>query len=477
MRRAHLHRSIGPIVAGVLAAAAGCGPADEDGAAAGSTSQALYQRADETHPPIKVAAAVNDLSELRVGGDQDTRMFLFRVTASGLEQKVWSGTSATGSWDPGWTPRNQSTVRGQGPEGTSIAALGGEYFSSTYGIYLPRFNAFYDFTNASGQLRVGAPSWNWLPSGYSWSELQPPGSGGFQPWSGFAWRNGQALRINMFGTVATKGSDGIVYYRSLRELWYNGSSWAFTEHGRPPGGSITHVRMGPSSAVWTNPTGVGEGYVFVTGSDEQLHYRYYSTTTCPGWCWDPVQLGRPARARWMRTPVALTYSLGGRRRVTVFVSAETGDGQHLYSRHHNGSSWEEWQDWGIAPGIDPLDATPANTRPGFDMTSGVVWWDRGVLRINLFGTTDRGTRRIDGRSVPTGGKLVNFFWDGSRWSWGQTVPSPGTYDGVNPRQLQTMSAAVVNTRTWTRLSVFAVDHWGVTLERYWDGSSWSWRTH
>jgi hypothetical protein len=173
----------------------------------------------------------------------------------------------------------------------------------------------------------------------------------------------------------------------------------------------------------------------------------------------------------------MTY-WGGR--VNVFVSARTDDGYHLYSRHFDGSEWQDWQDWGQPPNR-PLN-TPQDA--GFDMNTAMVWYTAdGTLRINMFGHRDRVALSTSGLSTHTGGDLVEFVWDGARWTWGRPLQFPETewfeVEGEwreMPLWFLPMNAATVDTRSWERLSLFGEDEWGRTWEYYWDGR-WNWRQH
>jgi hypothetical protein len=440
----------------------------------------------EHHPPVTVGAAVNNMSHLRTGdpADQDKRMFLFRRSPGGIRWKVWQGTSdAVGSWSA-WTTRTDSSVAAEGPLGTSIAPVGGETFSSTYGIYLPRFHAFFDFTTSSGESRLGKPEWTWLNTSYRFDALTVPASGsqrGFQPWSSIAWRVGGAVRYNVFGLKANvqAGTWPIIWSTGLREACFDGTSWSISEHGAPSG--VSYLRLGPQCAAWTNPTGWGRGYVFASADDGNLYCRAYA----PGGSWTWVNLGRPERTLDMRTPLAVAYgspgasSVNNGKRVAVFVVCNTETGYRLFGRYSDsGTSFSAWHSYG-APAL-----TPNGGDQGFDMTGGAVWYAGSTLRINLFGTTDKVDRLSSGLGTHEGGRLVEYFWDGATWRWGQnlTIDEESWYTyfgggGFHKTRVQTMNVAVVETQSWERISVFCEDEYGRTWERAWTGSTWVWIQH
>ncbi len=429
----------------------------------------------DTAMPAHVSAATNDLAQLRTGNpaDQDRRIFLFHRTSGGLRHKVWTGTNATGAWSA-WTWRNQPEVGGDAPLSSSLVSLGGMYVEPSTGVWTARFTAAYNFRlfSPGGGVSVGLPMWRQTPGLYSFVHLAPPTNAAgldFIPSTGITWLDGSTQRQNLFGVAIQLDRDRHVVGHSLRELWHDGSTWRYADHDRPQG--RFYLRVGPSSAIWTNALGYGNGYVFATADTADLWALWYDTRSCASWCWFP--LGQPdGGIADMRAPVALQYHVDGRRRIAVFVTAKAEDGYHLYSRYTDGSDWRPWTDHGAPPNLV--------RGKGFELSNGVVWRDGSTLRINLFGTTDPVDRLSSGLPTHTGGHLVDFFWDGSVWSWGSLTVLPETRDwgpaGVHPVRLRVSGAAVVDAGPWQRISVFGEDELGTVWERAWSGT-WNWQRH
>lgn len=424
------------------------------------------------HPAVHASAAVNTHGARRAG-EADDRMYLFKSTGRGVTVKEWSGRDATGSWSAERS-FTQNEMDGSTPLGTSIAAYAGEVFHDDFEVFLPRFGAAVNFETAASALRVGFPTVNWFLNARFWQSLASPSTGwgdDLQPMARFSWASGGALRVNVFGNAvepcryhpSTQACD-----MPLREAWFDGAQWRFTDHGVPPGN--TQVHLGPHSAVWDHRN--ARGYVFAVGDDDQLWLRGWNTG-CGGWCWQPLEA--PDRTRDLRTPVAMTY-WGGR--VQVFVPGRTDDGFHLYGRHFDGRDWHDWQDYGKP---NNLQESSYGGHAGFDLTGAAVWYTaNGTLRINVFGTLDAVNRPAYSAAPHDGGQITEFLWDGARWTWGNPRLFPVLSDRENsrrdpmPRRFQTMDVAVVEGRGWERISVFGEDEIGGTWEYFWDGAGWHW---
>lgn len=152
---------------------------------------------------------------------------------------------------------------------------------------------------------------------------------------------------------------------------------------------------------------------------------------------------------------------GGSAQLNVFATArDAGSYQYrLFGRGMNNGNLEaDWTEYGIPPtvGVDE----------SFALTTGMTWFDgaryASTLRENLFGLT-------------AGGKLIEFFWDGGSWQWGQVIantPDGGTFAAL--------SSAVIDTATYKRLSLFVRSSRGTIYEYsytidngVWNGWNWT----
>lgn len=430
----------------------------------------------EPHPPITLSAAVNRAGEAR--GNPDRRIFVFRKVGNAIQQKVWSSADEpNGSWSQ-WLTYAQSDVAGEPSYGTSMAAWAGEFLDPGWGVFLPRFGAALNYVDAAGQKKTGRPFSNFFEFARFWEAVRPPATGtadDLQPYTSFTWQNGQALRVNVFG-LAPRIPDPTTG-QTLRETWFDGATWRFTEHGAPSGTLM--LRVGPHSAVWMNPTGNGRGWVFATGDNGRLHARTWNGAA---WSWE--DLGAPSGVYSLRTPVAVQEN----GRVHVYASGQTPTGYRLYERRWNGASWEGWRDWGPPPaGTYPMDAiTSCPQRPtdctGFDLTAAAVWrTSSGQVRYNVFGTTDRLNRLSSGLATHDGGQLVEISFDGAL-RWGNPIQNPQRLllnlglggPRAYPLRVQVTDVEVVDAPFWERIAVFVKDESGGDWEYVWNGQGWSW---
>ncbi len=130
-------------------------------------------------------------------------------------------------------------------------------------------------------------------------------------------------------------------------------------------------------------------------------------------------LGSPAGAVY-GAPLATTYytgvpAFGGKGRIVVFAVAQSDNGDfELHTQWHTGLGWDtRWTNHGAPPELNGGK---------FKMTSSVVWYngasnDMANLRISAFGYSE-----VNGST--TGG-LVEFHWNGGRWSFRPVRFAPG----------------------------------------------------
>lgn len=431
------------------------------------------------HPPVTITSTTNVQTDGAQHAPGDRRIFVFRLSESGddligIDQREWSGTTnAVGKWSQ-WRTQTNPDIRFHGPVGSSIAAAGGELVG-TGNVAFPHFKALFNYQDANRLNRVGAPFWRFLSTNYTWLRLTPPSVSAkrnFQPFTAISWKKQSNFRMNVFGLThnyTNRLLRQIIFYTSLREAWFDGTTWRFTDHGRPRD-AIELIRMGPQSAVSTDPSGVtgdiGRAYVFLSGNDgylyHQLFVRYWGPD-CSGWCWHDLEA--PSGTVEMRSPLAVAYTYGNRTRVAVFVALKRNNRWEMWGRHTDDRrNFSEWSNYGTPPGLDSTGIQES----GFDMSSGVVWYQGDTLRINLFGTTEPYEVDTAGMTARGGGRLIEYFWDGSTWQWGLDTQ-------FTERRFQTMSASVIDTPSWDRISVFGEDEFGDSWEFYWPGNGWQWR--
>jgi hypothetical protein len=227
--------------------------------------------------------------------------------------------------------------------------------------------------------------------------------------------------------------------------------------------------------------------VFASGNDGYQTHRLYvdyfgagCTGTATGWCW--TDLGAPAGTTEMRTPTAVVYPMGSARRVAVFVPVQRNGRWELWGRYSDDRrTFNGWQNFGTPPQLTYTGVS----RAGFDLSAGVVYWQGSTLRINLFGTTTPYDHASSGLTAHGGGHLMELFWDGASWRWGLDQQPPGSHTWnvqeqstqVTGPRIQTMSASVVDTPSWERISVFGEDEFGRTWELAWNGGGWAWQQH
>jgi hypothetical protein len=123
----------------------------------------------------------------------------------------------------------------------------------------------------------------------------------------------------------------------------------------------------------------------------------------------------------------------------------------------NGNLEPAWTDYGVPPtvGVDEP----------FNIYAAMVYWDgpryASNLRTNLWGLT-------------RGGKLIEFYWDGGAWQWGQVIPTAP--DGA---VFTAISSTVVDQGSYKRQSLFARTATGRIYEYSWvynngTQNGWNW---
>jgi hypothetical protein len=313
----------------------------------------------------------------------------------------------------------------------------------------PRMNGFigYRITDDRGRdkSRVGTPFWvpiqplqpQW---NYSWDNNDdvPENDQGtdFDPCSGVHWFDGQNHRLSVFG--ATFRGQGA--HKALREFFWDGQNWNWSDHGLPADWAAG-IQIGPNSALWDQDR--QNGYVFVAAVPKdrrrvpELFIRFcFRELFLPIWSW--VSLGNPRPdanlfGAEMQEPLVVTRVEDGVFKINAMILIKKIDfvqqtqQWELWERYYDGVQWQDWSNHGPFPGSVPVAFDPfgQGPSPDFTLTTGVVWHDGDVPRINLFGMTADNSR------------LVEFFFDGNDWQFGFNIPGP------NHLRFETASSAVL----------------------------------
>ncbi len=404
---------------------------------------------------------------------------LLRVLENRVQVKYWNGEGWSTGWS-GWMDivAPVGAIRDTGSYFTALAWI--DVGNSHY-----RWNGFFSFQSSPALddpigLKTGTP-WEDLFNVH-WVEMTPPTIHspnsvitGFEPRSSFSWINGNKNRLNIFGVAKSNTSSAAI---SVRELWWDGGTWLWNDHGRPPG--TLRVTVGAQSAIWPAGNNNHYAFVFVTSHEENpaghshLWARYWHDVNALNWQW--VDLGYPGNVHTLREPLTFSYLdvRTGKPHINVFVAgADPATNRwQLYNRQWFDGNWGGWEVWGSPPGAG------AGTSSGFHLTSGVVWHDGPTLRINLFGYTEvtnppQGNTGFNNRPGALG-FLINFWWNGSNWGWGETLAPPSNLP------LRTISSSGYSSNGRNRISVFARDSAGTVFERFWDtaiAQEWRWLQH
>jgi len=404
-------------------------------------------------------------------------IMLLTVERDGAREKTWYSDPELipfHGWEPGWRPV---------PLAPLIPPLenGGNYFPALgwfYGEHREYYhwNAFFSFERGQKMGEV----WGASHALYNWSVWTPPAVD-FDPRTGYTWRSGTTPRLNIFG-LGSRRLFGIALRPQLREFWWDGTGWRWTDHGRPP--DSKEIKLGPQSAIWPAGNNNQFAYVFVAAVDEdpgapaRLWARYWHVHDYPTWDW-AEDLGHPDDVTRMREPLVFSYqdAVTGQPHISVFVVGFDRNAKRwkLLNRYWHDGDWEDWESWGHPDGVGNGYGS------GFYLTSGVVWHEGATLRINLFGYTD--THHPGGGFGPgtdpaanqlgVRGHLINFWWDGAIWQWGETVACPSGHPFL------TASSVAFSKDGRHRISVFGRSQ-GSVWERYWDTAEaleWRWLQH
>jgi hypothetical protein len=317
---------------------------------------------------------------------------------------------------------------------------------------VPRINGFFNF-EVGRTILLGTP-WMVLtnnnpvmPWQFNWATMTPPDAAstfdksgaGFVVESGFAWSSGRIGRLNIFGMTSPAKNLVIVGSSSneagdgLRELWWDGSQWNWSDHGRPPG--IDTVALGRNSAVWDHVS--QQGRVFVVGVNSadpgslpQLWDRFWDGSQ---WSWTPLgnpfgtSTGPNDQVVRMWSPVAVDGVQSGTYVVTAFVvglrgiNLNSSNPQYryeLYAREKIGSAaWSDWIQLG-SPTHSPFTDFDSAGATRFVVDQGARWMDGNLLRGSLFGSTQFSN------AVPDANRLVHLFRDNSGWQWDTPILLP-----------------------------------------------------
>jgi hypothetical protein len=255
------------------------------------------------------------------------------------------------------------------------------------------------------------------------------------------------------------------------------------ENGRPrllptAGTAFSRQIVGPGGVVSIrpNPTQTQTDDTFVFAGDGFSGFRNQQGAHVPiidggikmlrlgdaSW----TSLGAPPGAGAIAAaPFTLAFywgdpAAGAPGRMNVFVTArdDRGSQYRLWENPSIGGGFPGWKTYDAPPGVGFDDP--------FALTTAMVWWDgaqyASTLRTNMFGLT-------------SSGKLIEFFFDGSYWHWGQVIPTAP--DGA---AFAGLSSAVIDTGSYKRLSLIArtaagtVFEYAYTIDNgVWSGWTWT----
>ncbi|GAB4469650.1 MAG: hypothetical protein OHK0029_42310 [Armatimonadaceae bacterium] len=275
----------------------------------------------------------------------------------------------------------------------------------------------------------------------------------------------------------------------LRERFWNGGTWNFTDHGNPLNVNAAPFILGPTASVWAEQDDEPIAVVAMASDNGRplpptVEIRIWDNGR-KRWGWQT--LGRPHdRVTHLRAPLVCAYQRGGETRIRIFVvGLDDSSGVprqrrwKLYSieRYGNGF-WQsdqglrgQWNNHGEAPDVSPYrdggNWWDESTPYGFNLTQAVVWSDQYGSRVNIFGHSD------------VGDQMPEFFYNGSRWQWGlgtHKTPVAGTVLRCNGIARTTRPALNGNSNQF-RIGVYAELSNGQVWERYYDtfqGGGWTW---
>lgn len=242
--------------------------------------------------------------------------------------------------------------------------------------------------------------------------------------------NNADVRINLF----VQRSDG-----RLMERFWNGSTWTWRDTGRTVAGQPVILTRGSTFGT-TNESQLRVN-MFVRGSDNLLWEYHWNGSA---WSWrntgqavsgDPVAIQRGNTASTNAADV----------RINLFVRGANGQ---LMEHHWNGSAWS-WRDTGRAVASGSVPHILVRGDQGSTSNS--------AIKINLFvrSSTNR---------------LLEYHWNGASWNWSDTgMTVAGNAVSVMRGNRFSLNDSAVNINLFVRGSD------GFLHERFWNGSSWSWR--
>lgn len=270
----------------------------------------------------------------------------------------------------------------------------------------------------------------WDGSQWNWTDHgTPPGGTISSPPAAIVFKDADTTKISVFAI----GSN-----QNLINRWWDGSQWNWTDHGRLTASGFVQ-NQAPAIAAWTEGTTTKFSVFTRQVAGNQIVQRWWD-----GSQWNWFGHGSPPGTTIVSAFAAIAWDSGSGLRFNVFAQ---GGNNHLIERWWDGSQWN-WNDQGLPP-TGTVDSAPTM----------VFWYTGGGVRISLFA---RGTT----------GRLINRWWDGSSWIWTDHDFPPGATLGIGaPSSIAWQLGSV------TRINVFAVSLDGRLIERWWDGNQWNWSDH
>jgi hypothetical protein len=406
----------------------------------------------------------------------------FFVEANGIYEDVFS---AQGWYNP--------YFGGQHGNGTGVDPS--QWYDNAVWIpwtdsHRPRMNGFFNYADGSGRFPLGTP-WitptsNFLmPWQFNWATMTPPDDKGFFVGSGFGWNDGPTGRLNIFGM--TLPARRYVYVGSpsgagngIRELWWDGGQWNWTDHGRPPGTDT--MALDRNSAAWDHMSQQGRVFFAAVNSSDpqslpQLWDMFWDGSQ---WLWE--QLGNPFdQVVEMWPPVVVDGVQNGTYVLTAFVvglhvifrnSANPQYRYELYLREKIGTG--AWSDW--IPLGNPTINAPFTDRSGaggtrFLIDQGVRWTDGNLLRGSLFGSTQFSN------IAPDANRLIRLLHDNNGWQWDTPVLLPQPKEGGNWISSRVSCAVLTNVSGYPgwHLTALMRDSNGTIWNREYESSGATWR--
>jgi hypothetical protein len=276
---------------------------------------------------------------------------------------------------------------------------------------------------------------HWNGSTWQWSNQGRPPAEAFlgeatEGVSAVTYRQGGTQRIHAF-----------VIQKSLYTNFWNGEDWSWADQGLPAlkGGLLS----GAVDAITYEEGGVQKLYAFTIGSLDWRHFVNH----WDGSKWQWTNLGRPSNVKGsLADPHAVTYlDETGKRRIYDFASsgpAALAAGR-LYANHWDGATWQ-WADQGT-PGIEPGGQPSVVTYREGATHRIYAFISHGSFKPNLF---------------------VNY-WNGSQWQWDDLGQPPGLKI--------TSRAEAVTYRAGAVQHIYVFVGCGAHLcICHWNGSKWQW---